>query len=134
MQLSSSLKCFLQKKMETDFSRLLSVAERTTGLFFSYEINLTLRSFISLFFFVLQLHSKTRHTLSPLLNFLFHFDNFSSSSCFSAQRLHDLGDESKSLPLWRQVCPYALLCNLFIKHLFVDGLQINFCFFMAGRA
>ncbi|KAL0856674.1 hypothetical protein Bca101_061828 [Brassica carinata] len=44
-----------QKKVETDFSRLLSVAERTNGLYFSYEINLTL----------------------------------------SAQRLHDLGDESK---------------------------------------
>lgn len=34
---------FWQKKMETEFSRLLSVAEKTTGLYFSYEVNLTLR-------------------------------------------------------------------------------------------
>ncbi|RID46842.1 hypothetical protein BRARA_I03482 [Brassica rapa] len=33
-----------QKKMETEFSRLLSVAEKTTGLFFSYQVNLTLSS------------------------------------------------------------------------------------------
>ncbi|KAG8373602.1 hypothetical protein BUALT_Bualt11G0041400 [Buddleja alternifolia] len=51
-----------QKKMESEFSRLLSVAERTPGLYFSYDVNITL----------------------------------------SAQRLHDLGDESKLLPLWRQ--------------------------------
>ncbi|KAH0902894.1 hypothetical protein HID58_042397 [Brassica napus] len=48
-----------QKKMETEFSKLLSVAEKTTGLYFSYQVNLTL----------------------------------------SSQRLHDLGAESKSLPL-----------------------------------
>ncbi|KAK3005919.1 hypothetical protein RJ639_017792 [Escallonia herrerae] len=51
-----------QKKMETEFSELLNVAERTPGLYFSYDVNITL----------------------------------------SAQRLHDLGDESKLLPLWRQ--------------------------------
>ncbi|KAL6519560.1 Fimbrin, actin-bundling protein [Orobanche hederae] len=58
-----------QKKMESEFSRLLSVAERTPGLYFSYDVNITL----------------------------------------SAQRLYDLGDESKLLPLWRQfteiTCP-----------------------------
>ncbi|WZZ26699.1 hypothetical protein YC2023_010100 [Brassica napus] len=32
-----------QKKMETEFSKLLSVAEKTTGLYFSYQVNLTLR-------------------------------------------------------------------------------------------
>ncbi|KAL0429968.1 UNVERIFIED_CONTAM: Phosphoinositide phosphatase SAC7 [Sesamum radiatum] len=57
-----------QKKMEAEFSRLLNVAERTPGLYFSYDVNITL----------------------------------------SAQRLHDLGDESKLLPLWRQLDPYLL--------------------------
>ncbi|KAL6899782.1 hypothetical protein ACP4OV_006440 [Aristida adscensionis] len=52
-----------QKKMETQFSELLDAAERTIGLYFSYDVNLTL----------------------------------------TAQRLYDLGDEFKSLPLWRQV-------------------------------
>ncbi|KAL6587935.1 Fimbrin, actin-bundling protein [Orobanche minor] len=55
-----------QKKMESEFSRLLSVAERTPGLYFSYDVNITL------------------------------------SLLLCAQRLHDLGDESKLLPLWRQ--------------------------------
>ncbi|GFY87828.1 phosphoinositide phosphatase family protein [Actinidia rufa] len=31
------------KKMETEFSGLLGVAERTPGLYFSYDINITLR-------------------------------------------------------------------------------------------
>ncbi|PKI37434.1 hypothetical protein CRG98_042175 [Punica granatum] len=52
-----------QKKVETEFSELLNVAEHTPGLYFSYDTNLTL----------------------------------------SSQRLHELGDESKLLPLWRQV-------------------------------
>jgi len=46
MDLKISKNCVLfpkQKKMETEFSKLLSVAEKTTGLYFSYEVNLTLR-------------------------------------------------------------------------------------------
>ncbi|AQK52986.1 Phosphoinositide phosphatase SAC6 [Zea mays] len=54
--------------METEFSELLDAAERTIGLHFSYDINLTL----------------------------------------SAQRLHDLGDEYRALPLWRQAEPRFL--------------------------
>ncbi|XP_066331792.1 phosphoinositide phosphatase SAC7-like [Miscanthus floridulus] len=57
-----------QKKMESEFSELLDAAERTVGLHFSYDINLTL----------------------------------------SAQRLHDLGDEYRALPLWRQAEPRFL--------------------------
>ncbi|XP_010547401.1 PREDICTED: phosphoinositide phosphatase SAC6-like [Tarenaya hassleriana] len=72
-----------QKKMETEFSRLLSVAERTSGLYFSYEINLTL----------------------------------------SAQRLHDLGDESKSLPLWRQAEPRFLWNNYMLEVLIDNKLD-----------
>ncbi|CAH8281143.1 unnamed protein product [Arabidopsis lyrata] len=72
-----------QKKMETDFSRLLSVAERTTGLYFSYEINLTL----------------------------------------TAQRLHDLGDESKLLPLWRQAEPRFLWNNYMLEVLIENKLD-----------
>lgn len=30
--------------METEFSGLLNIAEKTSGLYFSYETNLTLRS------------------------------------------------------------------------------------------
>ncbi|GKV30193.1 hypothetical protein SLEP1_g39037 [Rubroshorea leprosula] len=59
-----------QKKVESEFFGLLQVAERTTGLFFSYDTNITLR----------------------------------------AQRLHDLGDESKLLPLWRQSNGKAFPC------------------------
>lgn len=33
----------LQRRLETEFSALLSVAERTSGLYFSYDTNLTLR-------------------------------------------------------------------------------------------
>ncbi|KAG8481666.1 hypothetical protein CXB51_026574 [Gossypium anomalum] len=57
-----------QKKVENEFSRPLKVSERTTGLYFSYDTNLTL----------------------------------------STQRLYDLGNESKMLPLWRQLDPYLL--------------------------
>ncbi|CAN6923437.1 unnamed protein product [Brassica oleracea] len=62
-----------QKKMETEFSKLLSVAEKTTGLYFSYQVNLTL----------------------------------------SSQRLHDLGAESKSLPLflWNNYMLEVLIDN-----------------------
>lgn len=68
-----------QKKMETEFSGLLNVAERTPGLYFSYDVNITL----------------------------------------SAQRLHDLGDESKLLPLWRQSDP-RFLWNNYMLELLID--------------
>ncbi|XP_041022381.1 phosphoinositide phosphatase SAC6 [Juglans microcarpa x Juglans regia] len=68
-----------QKKMETEFSGLLNIAERTSGLYFSYDTNLTL----------------------------------------SAQRLHDLGDESKLLPLWRQAEP-RFLWNNYMLELLID--------------
>ncbi|KAL2339899.1 hypothetical protein Fmac_007839 [Flemingia macrophylla] len=42
VQLLSDLSTSVQKKIEMEFSRLLNVAEKTTGLFFSYETNLTL--------------------------------------------------------------------------------------------
>ena len=44
-----------QKKMETEFSGLLGVTERTPGLYFSYDINITLRWLFScslLFLFI----------------------------------------------------------------------------------
>eukprot|EP00257_Ricinus_communis_P017833 XP_015576365.1 phosphoinositide phosphatase SAC7 [Ricinus communis] len=69
-----------QKKAETEFSGLLNVAERTSGLYFSYDANLTL----------------------------------------SAQRLHDLGDESKLLPLWRQAEP-RFLWNNYMLELLIDN-------------
>ncbi|CAN6988848.1 unnamed protein product [Brassica rapa subsp. trilocularis] len=72
-----------QKKMETEFSKLLSVAEKTTGLYFSYEVNLTL----------------------------------------SSQRLHDLGAESKSLPLWRQAEPRFLWNNYMLEVLIDNKLD-----------
>ena len=34
---------FEQKKMESEISELLDAAERTMGLYFSYDINLTLK-------------------------------------------------------------------------------------------
>ncbi|KAK4790642.1 hypothetical protein SAY86_017946 [Trapa natans] len=69
-----------QKKMETEFSEFLNVAENTPGLYFSYETNLTL----------------------------------------SCQRLHELGDESKSLPLWRQADP-RFLWNNYLLELLIDN-------------
>ncbi|KAL3651862.1 Fimbrin, actin-bundling protein [Castilleja foliolosa] len=69
-----------QKKMESEFSRLLSVAERTVGLYFSYDVNITL----------------------------------------SAQRLNDLGDESKLLPLWRQADP-RFLWNSYMLEVLIDN-------------
>lgn len=72
-----------QKKMETKFSGLLNVAERTPGLYFSYDVNLTL----------------------------------------SAQRLHDLGDESKLLPLWRQADPRFLWNNYMLEVLIENKLD-----------
>lgn len=72
-----------QKKMESEFSVLLSAAERTTGLYFSYDVNLTL----------------------------------------SAQRLHDLGEESKRLPLWRQADPRYLWNNYMLEVLIDNKLD-----------
>ncbi|XP_011079160.1 phosphoinositide phosphatase SAC6 [Sesamum indicum] len=69
-----------QKKMEGEFFRLLNVAERTPGLYFSYDVNITL----------------------------------------SAQRLHDLGDESKLLPLWRQADP-RFLWNNYMMEVLIDN-------------
>ncbi|MCD9560831.1 Fimbrin, actin-bundling protein [Datura stramonium] len=68
-----------QKKMEAEFSALLNVAEKTPGLYFSYDVNITL----------------------------------------SAQRLHDLGDESKLLPLWRQADP-RFLWNNYMMEVLID--------------
>ncbi|XP_039026131.1 phosphoinositide phosphatase SAC6-like isoform X2 [Hibiscus syriacus] len=68
-----------QKKVENEFSRLLKTAERTTGLYFSYDTTLTL----------------------------------------SAQRLYDLGDESKMLPLWRQGEP-RFLWNGYMLEALID--------------
>ncbi|XP_050101870.1 phosphoinositide phosphatase SAC7-like isoform X4 [Malus sylvestris] len=72
-----------QKKMETEFSGLLNIAEKTPGLYFSYETNLTL----------------------------------------SAQRLHDLGDESKLLPLWRQAEPRFLWNNYMLEGMIDNKLD-----------
>ncbi|KDP43758.1 hypothetical protein JCGZ_22385 [Jatropha curcas] len=72
-----------QKKVETEFSALLNVVERTHGLYFSYDTNLTL----------------------------------------SAQRLHDLGDESKLLPLWRQAEPRFLWNNYMLEVLIDNKLD-----------
>ncbi|XP_006662879.1 phosphoinositide phosphatase SAC7-like [Oryza brachyantha] len=69
-----------QKKMETEFSELLDAAERTIGLYFSYDVNLTLTS----------------------------------------QRLHDLGDEFKSLPLWRQA-EQRFLWNSFLLEPLIEN-------------
>lgn len=77
-----------QKKVEAEFSRLLKLAERTPGLYFSYDTNLTLR-------WTVFLH------LWNTFRSLFRF--WSLCWCYSVQRLNTLGDESKLLPLWRQV-------------------------------
>ncbi|CAI9110499.1 OLC1v1010544C1 [Oldenlandia corymbosa var. corymbosa] len=69
-----------QKKMEAEFSGLLNVAEQTSGLYFSYDVNITL----------------------------------------SAQRLNDLGDESKLLPLWRQADP-RFLWNNYMLEILIDS-------------
>ncbi|KAM7523974.1 hypothetical protein LguiA_013876 [Lonicera macranthoides] len=72
-----------QKKLESEFSELLKVAEKSPGLYFSYDVNLTL----------------------------------------SAQRLHDLGDESKLLPLWRQArkADPRFLWNNYMLEMLIDN-------------
>ncbi|XP_022739346.1 phosphoinositide phosphatase SAC7 [Durio zibethinus] len=72
-----------QKKLENEFSGLLKIAERTSGLYFSYDTNLTL----------------------------------------SAQRLYELGDESKLLPLWRQAEPRFLWNNYMLEVLIDNKLD-----------
>ncbi|MCE3052274.1 Fimbrin, actin-bundling protein [Datura stramonium] len=73
-----------QKKMEAQFTALLNVAEKTHGLYFSYDVNITL----------------------------------------SAQRLHDLGDESKMLPLWRQADPRFVWNNYMMEQLIDNKLDL----------
>ncbi|PIA46780.1 hypothetical protein AQUCO_01500374v1 [Aquilegia coerulea] len=72
-----------QKKMESEFSMLLNAAERTSGLYFSYDVNLTV----------------------------------------NAQRLHNLGDESKMLPLWRQADPKYVWNNYMMESLIDNKLD-----------
>jgi hypothetical protein len=72
-----------QKKMEAEFSALLNITERTTGLYYSYDVNLTL----------------------------------------SAQRLHDLGNESKLLPLFRQADQRFLWNNYMLEPLVENKLD-----------
>ncbi|KAH1224117.1 Phosphoinositide phosphatase SAC7 [Glycine max] len=79
-----------KKKIEMEFSGLLNVAEKTSGLFFSYETNLTL----------------------------------------SAQRLNDLGDESRLLPLWRQAEP-RFLWNNYMLEVLIDN-KVGFHHFQAA--
>ncbi|XP_020207836.1 phosphoinositide phosphatase SAC6 isoform X1 [Cajanus cajan] len=69
-----------QKKTEMEFSGILNVAEKTTGLFFSYDANLTL----------------------------------------SVQRLNELGEESRLLPLWRQAEP-RFLWNNYLLEVLIDN-------------
>ncbi|XP_021753551.1 phosphoinositide phosphatase SAC7-like isoform X2 [Chenopodium quinoa] len=69
-----------QKSKETEFSSLLNAAEKTPGLYFSYDVNLTL----------------------------------------SMQRLHDLGDEAKTLPLWRQADP-RYCWNNYMMEILIDN-------------
>ncbi|KNA04037.1 hypothetical protein SOVF_203410 [Spinacia oleracea] len=89
-----------QKRMETEFSSLLTAAVSTPGLFFSYDVNLTL----------------------------------------SMQRLHDLGDEEKTIPLWRQADP-RYCWNNYMMEMLIDNkldpyllpiLQGTFHHFQAG--
>uniref|UniRef100_A0A0D9VLK5 SAC domain-containing protein n=1 Tax=Leersia perrieri TaxID=77586 RepID=A0A0D9VLK5_9ORYZ len=73
-----------QGKLEKEFSELLHAAEKTIGLYFSYDINLTL----------------------------------------TLQRLHDLGDEFKSLPLWRQAEP-RFLWNSYLLEPLIENKNIH---------
>ncbi|KAJ1279237.1 hypothetical protein BS78_04G139900 [Paspalum vaginatum] len=72
-----------QKKVDTEFLELLDAAERTIGLYFSYDSNLTVTS----------------------------------------QRLHELGDEFKSLPLWRQAEPRFLWNGYLLEPLIENKLH-----------
>ncbi|XP_024963733.1 phosphoinositide phosphatase SAC7-like [Cynara cardunculus var. scolymus] len=72
-----------QKKMESEFSAMLKVAEKTPGLYFSYDVNITL----------------------------------------SAQRLNELGDDSRLLPLWRQAEPRFLWNNYMLEVLIDNKLD-----------
>ncbi|KAM0899243.1 hypothetical protein ACQ4PT_021412 [Festuca glaucescens] len=72
-----------QKKTEKEFSELIDAAERSIGLYFSYETNLTL----------------------------------------TLQRLYDLGDKFKALPLWRQAEPRFLWNGYLLEPLIESKLD-----------
>ncbi|KAM3362880.1 phosphoinositide phosphatase SAC6 [Capsicum galapagoense] len=72
-----------EKNTEAQFKALLNVAETTPGLYFSYDVNITL----------------------------------------SAQRLYDLGDETKMLPLWRQADPRFVWNNYIMEQLIDSKLD-----------
>ncbi|KAL6507508.1 Fimbrin, actin-bundling protein [Orobanche gracilis] len=105
-----------QKKMESEFSRLLSVAERTPGLYFSYDVNITLSEVKDINFLGENLGDvdcqKQRDKHASAENF---------EGC--AQRLHDLGEESKLLPLWRQADPRFLWNNYMLEVLIDNKLD-----------
>ncbi|CAK9164000.1 unnamed protein product, partial [Ilex paraguariensis] len=166
-----------QKRMENEFSRLLNVAERTPGLYFSYDVNITLRwialpRFIDLLetqkgwlgsfdFGNLIAQKALQHMLiwpkhaALLVKYIPGYCGL--SPCYDlgageaakdekwpkdimqcwwfgstyyrellkicnicAQRLHDLGDESKLLPLWRQADP-RFLWNNYMLEVLIDN-------------
>ncbi|KAJ3684219.1 hypothetical protein LUZ61_013383 [Rhynchospora tenuis] len=72
-----------QKKMEAEFTALLKASQKISGLYLSYEVNITLCS----------------------------------------QRLYELGNESKSLPLWRQAEQRFLWNNYLMEPLIENKLD-----------
>lgn len=131
--------------MESEFASILKVAEKTPGLYFSYDVNITLRSiffsnvisyvksyfwpllWVILYTCILYLILRPFMTVyCSLFGYYFSYYmmsmTFKLDYCFglkifcelqlffcfgsivlcSAQRLNDLGDESRLLPLWRQ--------------------------------
>uniref|UniRef100_A0A803MYM8 SAC domain-containing protein n=1 Tax=Chenopodium quinoa TaxID=63459 RepID=A0A803MYM8_CHEQI len=158
-----------QKSKETEFSSLLNAAEKTPGLYFSYDVNLTLSLRSSLnniennvgFVFVIEtakaLMDPGDHKAASKLVYYWHKDMpdfidlvleflsigiplfgggmelcetyegimyFDCSPYYSFAagdwRLHDLGDEAKTLPLWRQADP-RYCWNNFIMEILIDN-------------
>ncbi|KAG6515697.1 hypothetical protein ZIOFF_026126 [Zingiber officinale] len=77
-----------QKKMESEFSVLLEAAQSTPGLYFSYDVNLTL--------------------------------------CL--QKLHELGNDSKMVPLWRQAEPRFLWNSYMLEALIDNKVRFGFVY------
>lgn len=129
--------------MGIEFSELLDAAERTLGLYFSYDSNLTVTwvfnvcflgkvlflQYVLLKYLVLiedlelNIHGPSKFgdlgifaqllcwSIECTCEFISYLPllSLNSINCYlcplfySSQRLHELGDEFKSLPLWRQV-------------------------------
>uniref|UniRef100_A0A0D9YTK8 SAC domain-containing protein n=1 Tax=Oryza glumipatula TaxID=40148 RepID=A0A0D9YTK8_9ORYZ len=102
-----------QSKMETEFSELLHAAEKTIGLYFSYDINLTLTGYI-----ILVMSSN-------------HFrfgDSWTSTCCqsFKANIHAEVGSEKVNVTLIARRCTRRIGTRMWRRGADPEGYAANF--------